>query len=114
MFVFPVPAPPTGITVIEMTTESLTINWTAPEGQVHSYYVSVFRESDPVFEYSEKMDNTSNYIMVTGLPNPGVAYDINITAESHGLNSTTATGSSRASEFSINDVHEECLFGYFV
>ncbi|XP_031144383.1 interferon-induced very large GTPase 1-like isoform X2 [Sander lucioperca] len=74
--VFTEPSPPLQLTVYQVSSESLSLRWDTPAGEVESYIVTCCSEGDTV----QQMTADTNNLTLSNL-NPGVCYSLQVSAQ---------------------------------
>ena len=70
------PSPPAQITVYQVSSESLSLCWETPAGEVESYTVTCCSEGEVV----QKLRTDTNNLTINRL-NPGVCYSLQVSAQ---------------------------------
>ncbi|XP_019124597.2 interferon-induced very large GTPase 1 [Larimichthys crocea] len=74
--VFTEPSPPGNIAVCQVSSESLTVHWEAPAGEVESYIVTCCSEGEIV----QELTTETNKLTLNNLK-PGVCYSLQVSAQ---------------------------------
>ncbi|XP_071334004.1 interferon-induced very large GTPase 1-like [Trachinotus anak] len=74
--VFTEPVPPVSITVYDVSTESLSLQWDTPAGEVESYVVTCCTEGETV----QELTTDANSVTFSSL-RPGVCYSLHVSAQ---------------------------------
>ena len=104
LFSFSVPDAPTDITLIESTTDSLTLNWTQGGNPPDNCTVTVNDVAENV-----DADCTAHRVVISGLPSAGKEYEITITAILGSKNSSSKK-SERTSKSHIICSHKKTQY----
>ncbi|XP_073331582.1 interferon-induced very large GTPase 1-like [Pagrus major] len=92
--VFTEPSPPVQIAVYQVSSESLSLRWDPPAGEVESYLVTCCHEGEVV----QEMTTDTNDLTLSGL-SPGVCYSLQVSAQlRNGRRSKPAVTSANTSK----------------